>query len=456
MNPLNSSLIYILPLIVVLNWLTRKNVVINNLILLIAGLVIYAWGNVWWAGLLLVSTALDYALVRLFFSKERLRKAALWVGVLINLAIWMFFKYPNPTSAIMGIDLDLAFPLGLSFYTLRKISYLIISQQPSRHADSFVEYALYVSFLPQLFSGPIEKPAQLLPQIREVRTLDWKHVGSALTLIASGLFRKMIVADNLRIMVNRIFSLDMPSRLLLFLGSLAYAFEILADFSAYTDLSRAAALLLGFETSENFNRPYLALTPQDFWNRWHITFSNWLRDTIFFPLRRWLLSSALKRYSWITLSLPPIITMLFSGIWHGTGWNFTLWGLYYGLLIVIYQALKVDAMLKNANLFQKSLAWLVMFTLITLGWGLFRSNDAPWFFSVWFEASWGSTGNEWIAFLANLAYGLSFILPFILQAWISQQKTWRPVLEPLFYAAALTILIIFIGSGFQDFVYFRF
>ena len=296
----------------------------------------------------------------------------------------------------------------------------------------------------------------LLPQIRKARSLNWPMLLTAISLLMASLFKKIVVADNLRIMVARIFSLDLPSRLLLAAGSLAFMFEILADFSAYTDISRAAALLLGFETSENFNEPYLAISPQDFWNRWHITFSHWLRDTIFFPLRRALLRSPLRNHSLLVLAIPPLVTMALSGIWHGTGWNYLLWGLYYGVLIVIYQALGIDAALQRAGVARKFLAWLFMFILIMLGWGLFRAPDVAWYINAWINAPWGLSGDNWVAFLAYLTPVSLFILPVILQTLINFSGRWRGYLQPLFAAVSMVILAIFIGSGFQDFVYFRF
>lgn len=455
MNAINLPALIIFPLFLGIYWLTRKHVLANNLILLCGGYLIYAWGNLWWGALLLAATLLDYALMRHAFPDAKFRQAALWLGILTNVAIWLFFKYPLAAGWLINIETQIALPLGMSFYMLRKISFLVQWRHQEENVVSFLEYALYVSFIPQLFSGPIEKPQALLPQIRQRRKMNWKAVVAAGSLLMAGLFKKIVVADNLRIIVSQIFSIDLPSRLLLATGSLAYTFEILADFSAYTDFSRGAALLLGFETSENFNDPYLALTPQDFWNRWHITFSHWLRDTIFFPLRRMLLNSPLRRSSTLVLALPPLVTMLLSGIWHGTGWNYLLWGLYYGLLIVLYQVLGIDAAIKRAGAL-KVLGWPLMFTLIVAGWGLFRAPTAAWFFTILASAPWGFSGVNLIAFIAYIPAILLFILPIILQTIINRSGRFRSFLQPVFGAAAMVALVVFIGSGLQDFVYFRF
>jgi Predicted membrane protein involved in D-alanine export len=186
----------------------------------------------------------------------------------------------------------------------------------------------------------------------------------------------MAVADNLGIIVERIFRLDLPSRMLLTAGSLGFAFEIYADFSGYTDLSRGFAGLLGFETSQNFNQPYLAINLQDFWQRWHMSLSNWLRDFIFFPLRRALLKiSGCRRglADWAA----PLATMLVSGFWHGWGWTFVAWGLYHGLLLAIDR--KVQRFRKRElNLYQMCLQRGFTFMLVLAGWSIFRAPSLGW------------------------------------------------------------------------------
>ncbi len=220
-----------------------------------------------------------------------------------------------------------------------------VSKGTLQPRHSFIDFALYVSFFPQLVAGPIERPQKLLPQIESQRTWKAELFYNAWPLILMGLFKKLVIADSIGSITQRIFHVDEPTTLLAIAGALGFTVQILADFSAYTDLSRGVAYLLGFQTSENFNSPYLSLTPTDFWNRWHMTLSFWLRDYIFFPTRRYLLGKQKRVPAWLIQSLPPMVTMLISGIWHGAGWTYLLWGGMYGLLIVVYQSIGMGAIL---------------------------------------------------------------------------------------------------------------
>ena len=183
--------------------------------------------------------------------------------------------------------------------------------------ENFIQFALYIAFFPQVIAGPIESHRKFMPQINEIRKWSSHYFQSAWPLLVMGFFKKIVIADNIKIIVDKIYLLEQPSKFLLIVGTLAFTLQILMDFSAYTDLSRGLAYLLGLETSKNFQNPYLALTPTQFWDRWHITLSDWLRDYIFFPLRRHAMRAYRKRYQYFAILIPPIIAMLVSGLWHG-------------------------------------------------------------------------------------------------------------------------------------------
>ena len=434
-------------------WLTRRNVRINNMVLLLGGYGLYSWGHLNWGLLLFLLSALDYIITKRVFPHEKLRKPGLIFSLLVNIGVWLLFKYGASMKA--GWLADFGMPLGISFYLLRKLAYLIDSYR-GRLTQSlrFTDYALYVSFYPQIFSGPIERPEQFLAQIRQPRDLSWRKIAQAFPLLLLGLFKKMAIADNLEIIVNRIFRLDLPSRLLFAAGSLGYTFELYADFSGYTDLSRGAACLLGFETSPNFDHPYLALTPQDFWNRWHMTFSHWLRDYIFFPLRRRMLRAA-GRGRGLADWAAPILTMLLSGLWHGTGWTFLLWGFYYGLLLAITQ-ISGWGKVKNGAWPLKIISWGATFTLVVAGWGIFRAPDLPWLVNIYLHAPWGASGNNRITLLAVMPMILVYTFPLLLLALAERSGRARRFIEPVVYALLASVLVIFAASGLQDFVYTAF
>jgi D-alanyl-lipoteichoic acid acyltransferase DltB (MBOAT superfamily) len=444
------NLLYFAPVFLLLYWFTRKNLWVNNLVLLLTGYLLYAWGDPAWALLLFLLTVVNYYLVKTLFASSKYRRIALLFALLINIGAWLASKYSHVIAFPLG------FPLGISFYTLRQIAYLVDTYRGKfRTSCSFKEYALYVSFYPQIFSGPIERPDDFIRQLKEPRDLDLGMVARALSLILMGFFKKIVIADNLSMIVDRIFRLDYPSRLMLAVGSLGFTFEIYADFSGYTDISRGFSTLLGFETSRNFNKPYIALTPQDFWNKWHITFSTWLRDYVFFPLRRWILRAGGGNVRWLADWVTPVATMLVSGLWHGTGWNFLLWGLYYGVLLAICQV-SGWSRVSGQKVLVRFIAWAVNFALIVLGWMIFRAPSVDWLIQTIRYSPWGASGNQLIALLSVFTMIVIYIIPIIIKLLIDKAGRMRSILEPAYYAFALVILIIFAASGMQDFVYTTF
>ena len=450
---MDALTLYAVPLLLALYWATRRRPMWNNLLLLVCGYGLYSWGHPGWGLLLFLLSALDYWIAQKAFPRENLRQPALILSLVVNVGLWLIFKYG--VSLETGWLADFGMPLGISFYLLRKLAFLLDSYrgrlaQPLR----FMDYALYVSFYPQIFSGPIERPAQFLVQLQKPRDLRWNKIARTFPLLLLGLFKKMAIADNLGIIVDRIFRLDLPSRLLFAAGSFGYAFELYADFSGYTDLSRGAACLLGFETSPNFNHPYLALTPQDFWNRWHMTFSHWLRDYVFFPLRRGLLQVVGKQH-WLADWAAPILTMLLSGLWHGTGWTFLLWGLYYGLLLAVCQV-SGWSRVKAKSWPLRVVSWAGTFMLVVAGWGLFRAPSLGWLVDVILHAPWGASGNNRIALLGVAPMVLVYSSPLALLALVERSGRIRCYLEPVFYALLAAVLVVFLASGLQDFVYTAF
>ena len=284
-----------------LYWLARRRQR-QNLLLLAASYVFYGWVHPWYALLLGLSTLADYGLA-LGMARDRRRvRLFLTFSLILNLGVLAVFKYYNFFSeglvaalAGLGFQADalltgVLLPAGLSFYTLKKLAYIFDvangSLEPTR---DLLGFSLFVAFFPQINAGPIDRAQKLLPQIQSDRTWQADNFHSAWPLLVMGFFKKVVIADTMRVAVDRVFNMKEPTVLLLFAAALGFTLQILADFSAYTDLARGVARLFGFETTENFRSPYLSLTPTDFWNRWHITLSTWLRDYIFFPLRRALL-----------------------------------------------------------------------------------------------------------------------------------------------------------------------
>ena len=271
-----------------------------------------------------------------------------------------------------------------------------------------------------------------------------------------GFFKKMVVANMLSVAVDRVFGLQQPTILMVLAAGLGFTVQILADFSAYTDLSRGVARLFGFETSENFNAPYLSLTPTEFWNRWHITLSTWLRDYIFFPLRRSLLRARVRPPQWLIDALPPLVTMLVSGIWHGAGWNFVIWGGAHGVLIVVYQWLGMGGTWKPSNWLTRSIAWLVMFFFISILFLTFRLPSLGWLTPILQTSPLVGSPDEWTAAVASLSMILCFTAPLVIKHALDRALRPDSNLHAVFYVAATVLMFVYLNSAKPDFIYFRF
>ncbi len=344
------------------------------------------WIAYWLVGLTAALLALVSALRRL--SEHGRRKAYVTASVVINLGILGVFKYFNffadQLQAVAGtfgwnpgpVTLNVILPVGISFYTFQTMSYTIdCYRRDVKATDRIIELTAYVSFFPQLVAGPIERAQRLLPQFFERRTLTKERAYSAIWLFLWGLFKKVVVADNLAVVADAVFNepKSYGSGALL-AGLIAFTFQIYCDFSGYSDMARGTARLLGFELMVNFKLPYVARTPSEFWQRWHISLSSWLRDYLYIPLGGNRLGPL---YVYRNLAL----TMLLGGLWHGANWTFVAWGAYQGLILIVYRVFAVDERLARdtgstyGNAARDAVAIAVMFTLTVVGWLFFRANS---------------------------------------------------------------------------------
>lgn len=438
----------------------------QNLLLLTASYYFYGIVQAWYAVMLGASTLADFFLARGMDAHPGQKRLFMGLSLFLNLGVLAFFKYYNFFGGdviaflnTLGVNTDpllvrILLPAGLSFFTLKKLGYMIdVSRGVLKPSHSFIDYSLYVSFFPQIIAGPIDRPQKLLPQIEAKRS--WKPVFfyKAWPLLAMGFFKKLVIANSIQVIVDRIFGFAEPSVFLLLCGALGYTLQILADFSAYVDLARGVSHLLGFDTSENFRQPYLSLTPTDFWNRWHITLSTWLRDYVFFPVRRAMLRYRLNKT--LAMSIPPIVTMFISGLWHGAGLNFIVWGLYYGVLIAVYQLIGIRGDWKPNSKLKTFFAWLLMFAFIVFGWGMFRAPSMAWFINVIFNSPFAPTPNEFILSLIALTMALAYSLPLVIKHLIDRYmpEGW---LQAAYHAVAMTLVIVYINSANSDFIYFQF
>jgi D-alanyl-lipoteichoic acid acyltransferase DltB (MBOAT superfamily) len=282
--------------------------------------------------------------------------------------------------ASFGLDmqastLHVVLPVGISFYTFQTLAYTIDVFRGRIAAErSLLNFALYVAFFPQLVAGPIERATWLLPQFRRSRVVTWPKISSGAYLMAVGLFKKAVIADTVAQVADAAFASDHPTRVVALVGVYAFAVQIYADFSAYSDIARGAARCLGFDLSRNFDMPYLSATPSEFWRRWHISLSSWLRDYLYVPLggnRRG------KHRTYLNLML----TMLLGGLWHGAALTFVIWGGIHGLVLCVYRVLEApvrgfsERLPLPAQRALRVVAVLFFFHLVCLAWLFFRADS---------------------------------------------------------------------------------
>jgi D-alanyl-lipoteichoic acid acyltransferase DltB (MBOAT superfamily) len=269
-------------------------------------------------------------------------------------------------------------PAGISFYTFQSLAYTIeVFRRNVKAVERYLSLAPYLAFFPLLVAGPIERPAHLLPQFFRPRTVDWSTWRQGMWLIFWGLFKKMVVADNMARIVGDVFGpfdritgpVVVPhDGLRLLLGIYAFALQIYGDFSGYTDIARGTAKLFGFDVMLNFNLPYAALSPSDFWRRWHISLSTWLRDYLYIPLGG-------SRGGTFMTYRNLFLTMLLGGLWHGASWTFVIWGAYHGALLIVYRLLGLRPEDRSYPRWANALMWIIMIHLTCLGWLLFRAKN---------------------------------------------------------------------------------
>lgn len=426
---------------------------------------------------LLCTTGLDYWIAgRLEASHkaqgpEAERRRLVWISVVSNLSLLGFFKYCNffieSTSAVLtalGFEvslhtLNIVLPVAISFYTFQALSYTIDVYRGELHpSGTFWDFFLGVLYFPHLVAGPIQRASSLLPQVLQPRRTTRQQWEDGLHLIMWGFFKKVFLADNLAPIADQVFSKPDPTGGEVLVGVLAFTFQIYGDFSGYTDIARGVAKIMGFEFTLNFNLPYFATNPSDFWRRWHISLSQWLRDYLYKSLGG-------NRDGTLLTYRNLMITMVLGGLWHGAAWNFVLWGFYHGSLLCIHRYLSplLDR-LEQAIALPRAL-WLTlhiacMFLMTCYGWLLFRATSLDQVQGMTRALAQPFDGLD-VGALQTI--GL-YALPLVIVQWLQ----WRsgelqfmrlPIipgwLKPVLYAG-MFYAAVFLGGTPQSFVYFQF
>jgi len=344
--------------------------------LVFSSLFFYSWWNIAYLPIILTSMLFNYLLGNSLAKNSSSRfskKAVLTFGIVANLSLLGYFKYSDffienfnlIFNSHVGL-LHLALPLAISFFTFQQISYLVDSYRQETKEYDFLNYALFVTFFPQLIAGPIVHHKEMMPQFaqKENGVINYQNITMGLFLFAIGLFKKVVIADTFAIWATEGF--DVAESLTMFeawVTSLSYTFQLYFDFSGYTDMAIGLGLLFNIKLPINFNSPYKALSIQDFWRRWHITLSRFLRDYIYIPLGG-------NRKGNIRTYINLLTTFILGGIWHGAGWTFVFWGFLHGV------ALAVHRFWSNLGFkLYKPLAWFITFNFINIGWVFFRAKE---------------------------------------------------------------------------------
>ncbi len=442
---------------------------------MIASYVFYGWWDWRFLSLLMISTIVDFNCAGKIYatSNQATKKKYLLLSLLVNLGILGFFKYFNffADSAIKLLNtfgfspdvttLNIILPIGISFYTFQTLAYTIdVYRGKEKATKDLVSFAVYVAYFPQLVAGPIERSLNLLPQIKSPRFIKKEQIYTGLQLVLLGYFKKVFIADGAAPFVDECFAA--PEKFggaSLVIGVYLFAIQIYGDFSGYSDIARGISRILGIELRHNFKQPYISANITEFWRRWHMSLSSWLRDYLYISLggnRK----GSLKTYRNLML------TMLLGGLWHGAGWTFIIWGGLHGSYLAVHKMILRDKKIGFTEKPKKPLemlTWLgsviLTFNLVSLSWIFFRANSIreAWQYLTSIDLSF--MGIERLLIALTVFGSLTCIVDIL--CWLGDSEvpfydSWRPWLKGFAYAT-MVILISFVGTtGAKPFIYFQF
>jgi len=448
----------------------------RQLFLLAASYVFYCWTTPIYGLLLVISTVLDYTCGLGLERTEdpRARRWILFCSLAGNLGLLIFFKYADflggnlaGIGQWLGFDthwkaFDFLLPAGISFYTFQTLSYTLqVYRRQIKTCHDPISFALYVSYFPQLVAGPIEHASHLLPQLQKVQKFDWDNVVYGVGRILLGLFRKMVVADRLAILVDRVFShMEDYSTLTLWVVMGAFIMQVYFDFAGYCDIAIGSARLFGVRITENFRRPLMSRSIADFWDRWHLTLTAWLRENVFFPMGG-------SRHGQIRTVFNIWVLFLLCGLWHGANWTFVLWGAYFAFfnsIIYLYRQWKP----RKADALEGLPGWrgwggiALTFLLVSLTASLFRAPNLAATGQVW-QALLGrhagaALATEWDVGIIVGMMGLIFLVEYLqeyhqLDAWFLRRSASLKAVG--WFLLILAVLFLSVDNQ-QPYIYFQF
>ena len=461
-----------LPIVVALFYVLPQKA--RWLMLLAASCVFYMWFVPKYILILLVTIVVDYVaglLMERYADQPRKKKAFFIFSIVSTLTVLLIFKYLNfltenldQLCASLGMETHLMthiiLPIGLSFHTFQSMSYVIEVYRGHQKAElHFGYYALYVMFFPQLVTGPIERPANLLRQLHEEKRFCYENISKGMRLILFGFFIKMVVADHLGEYVDEVYGhLDEYNSWTVLCCMVFYSFQIYCDFFGYSTIALGSAKLMGFDITDNFKSPYLSKNIAEFWHRWHISLSTWFRDYVYIPLG----GSRVKFGRWV---FNILVVFVLSGIWHGAAWTFLLWGFAHGLLHIVEKALrdripKKESRSKGLKITVDALCMLKTFVLVTLFWVMFRATDFEHLKAIFVTAFTNFHGGEQMSVKPGMwiYLGLFILSDIVLRN--TRFDVWcddKPLAIRWLIYAVLVFMVIACSSVFNfPFIYFQF
>lgn len=465
---------FLLMLVVLLTYWVVRDVRWQNLVVVVSSAIFYGWVVPWWLLLLYAATGVDFVMAQLMVRSPAHKRVWLALSLTANLSMLFYFKYfgfflENVGAALhlFGLPvsvpvLQIVLPAGISFYTFQTISYSVdVYRGHLRPRTNLLNYVAFVSFFPQIVAGPIERATHLLPQMERYRPFSAANLHEGFALVMWGVFKKVVMADTIAPYVDKVFVLDDPQGPLVYLTVLAFAAQIYADFSGYTDIARGTAQMMGIRLVHNFDEPYLAVTMVEFWQRWHMSLSTWIRDYLTTPMLEWVGTVDAWRMAGVSF-----VTMVIMGIWHGASWNYVLCGAYFGLCIGATHLFRHYAppAVVHAS-WGRPVAWVVNWVVVMPFAGLlFREHSVQRIGAALAQNPFLANEMQWKAAVTVTAVACVFgFFPFILHHYARrlvfprlEGSPWKLPVQSVVWSLMAVLIGLFYRSSVSDFIYFQF
>ena len=457
-------ILFFLPITLIVYFLLNKQrlVVASKAWLVFASLFFYSWWNIKYLPLILCSIIFNFS-IGIILRKDNANKYKLLsnkniliFAIICNLLLLGFYKYSDffisNVNNLADFDfslLHIILPLGISFFTFTQIAYLVDAYKGKVKDTNYLNYSLFVTFFPHLIAGPILHHSEIMPQFDDIKRkiIDNKNLILGLSLFSIGLFKKVVIADTLSVSVND--GYNATANLNMFAAwtlSLSYTFQLYYDFSGYTDMALGMSKMFNINLPINFNSPYKATSIQDFWRRWHITLTRFLRDYIYIPLGG-------NRKGELKTCINLVVTFLLGGLWHGAGWGFIIWGLLHGFALVVNRLWRKLGIKMNSYV-----AWFITFNFVNIAWVFFRAPNMCDTFNV-IKAMFGFNGDAFTNILgrkiALITFGL-LLLTLILQNSMQIINDYKPKWNNAVLIAIIFVLAVCSLNKISEFLYFQF